>query len=127
MFAALTYLFFQHLPVVASITYGTLIIYFGGRLILSALRLRRCGYRFRAAGRERFLYEEMANGEVRRLVIYGAFMPKGKFAIYWPAPEAWRQQMPDWAKDRRNEIFDRIRSELGRRFGKCIETKNNEG
>ena len=118
----LTYLFFRQFPLVASLTYGSLILWIILRLTRSWWRLRRQGYRLRARGRERFLYEELANGEVRRIAIEAAFMPKGKFGIYWPTSDAWRQQMPDWARDRRDEIFERIRSELGSRFGKCIET-----
>jgi len=122
LFTAMTYLFFQKFPLVASILYGSLILYIVARQIRSVLRLRRQGYRFRGAGRERFLYEELADGEIRHLVVYGTFMPKGKMGIYWPTREVWQQQAPDWAKNRRDEIFDRIRKELGNRFSQCIET-----
>jgi len=39
--------------------------------------------------------------------------------IYVPTDAAWKSIMPTWAKDRKNEIVSRIRSQLGQgRFGR---------
>jgi len=122
LFAILTFLFFRYFPIVASISYGGLILCVAARQTRFALRLRRQGYRVRGHGPETLWYEETASDGIRYLAFGYGSIGRGKVGIYWPSREAWQQGMPAWAKDRRDEILDRIRNELGGRLAKCIET-----
>ena len=65
----------------------------------------------------------MAAGGIRSLIIEGELMAKGPRVIYLPRPEKWRQKVPDWARDRREEILDRVRKELGGKHFRYIETE----
>lgn len=124
IFGYLSFLFFRYFPITASVTYGSLILYIATRQIRSSLRLRRQGYRIRGHGPEMFRYEEMIDdGEIRQLKFGLGHLAGRKVGIYWPSNEAWQRDMPDWAKGRREEIYDRIRGEFGSRLVKCIETE----
>jgi hypothetical protein len=123
LFAGYSFWFFRYFPIVASVLYGGLILFFVTAKIRSSLRFRRLGYRVRWSGRESFYYEEIAAGQIRGLPFGWGSVARGKIGIYWPSREAWQKKMPDWAKSRREEIFDRIRDELGSRLVKIVETE----
>jgi hypothetical protein len=36
--------------------------------------------------------------------------------IYLPSPSIWKETMPDWASERRDEILTRIRERVGKRL-----------
>jgi len=113
MFAGLAYWFFRGFPIVATILYGCVVLYFVLRSVRSSWHLRRHGYRVRWYGRDSFYYEELEAGQVRRLMLDGYLMGRGPRSVYFPGPQDWQQKMPDWARDRRDEILDRVREELG--------------
>ena len=54
----------------------------------------------------------------------GELMAKGPHRIYFPNQDAWQQDMPDWAKGRRAEIFDRIKGEFGIKRFSYIEAQS---
>jgi hypothetical protein len=124
IFAGLTFLFFRNCPIVASIFYTSAVVFFVGGRIRSWWHLRKQGYRARWHGRDSLYYEEVAGGQFRRLVIGGELMARGSRLIYFPNEDDWQQNMPDWAKSRREEIFDRIRAEFGSKRFRYIETQS---
>lgn len=68
----------------------------------------RVGHR----GRDDLFYEERHRGRWRRIEIPGEMLTgRAHHVVYVPGPERWRAY-PDWARDRRDEIVARIRSEL---------------
>ena len=63
-------------------------------------------------GRDRMYYEEWRDGAWQRLDIEGEMlMGEAHHAVYLAAPDRW-QHYPDWARERREEIVARIRSEF---------------
>ncbi len=57
-------------------------------------------------------YEEWRDGAWQRLDIDGEMLVgRAHHAIYFPPPERW-QLYPEWARNRREEIIARIKSEF---------------
>ena len=57
-------------------------------------------------------YEERRGGQWQRIDIDGEMLlGEAHHAVYLASPERWRHY-PDWARDRRDEIVSRIRSEF---------------
>jgi len=112
IFAGLTFLFFRHYPVVATVLYASVIVYFVLRRVRSSWRLRKQGYRIVWHGRDSFYYEELADGQRRRAVMECELESKGPRILRLPATEDWHWKMPEWARGRREEIVERVRSEL---------------
>ena len=70
------------------------------------------GWRVGHQGRDRMYYEERRDGAWQRLDIEGEMLTgEAHHAVYLAAPDRWRFY-PDWARDRREEIVARIRSEF---------------
>lgn len=70
------------------------------------------GWRVGHQGRDRMYYEERRDGAWQRLDIEGEMlMGEAHHAVYLASPDRWRHY-PDWARDRREEIVARIRSEF---------------
>lgn len=70
------------------------------------------GWRVGHQGRDAMYYEELQNGSWQRIDISGEMlMGRAHHVIYFPSVELW-QQMPEWARDRRDEIIARIKSEF---------------
>jgi hypothetical protein len=64
-------------------------------------------------GRDAMYYEERRNGIWERIEIDGEMLMSGEphHTIFFRAAEDWLRY-PDWAKDRRDEIIARIKSEF---------------
>ncbi|MGH8030118.1 MAG: hypothetical protein ACREO3_09300, partial [Arenimonas sp.] len=63
-------------------------------------------------GRDRMYYEEWRDGTWQRLDIEGEMLVgEAHHAVYLADPDRWRHY-PEWARDRREEIVARIRSEV---------------
>lgn len=63
-------------------------------------------------GRDGMYYEEEVGNEWRRIPIDGELLTgRAHHAVYLASPEQWRQY-PEWARDRRDEIVARIRSQF---------------
>ncbi|MFT3806323.1 hypothetical protein [Arenimonas sp.] len=63
-------------------------------------------------GRDGMYYEEEAGSEWRRIPIDGELLTgRAHHAVYLASPEQWREY-PEWARDRRDEIVARIRSQF---------------
>lgn len=63
-------------------------------------------------GRDGMYYEEEVGNAWRRIDIDGELLTgRAHHAVYLAGPEQW-QQYPDWARDRRDEIVARIRSQF---------------
>ena len=76
--------------------------------------LPRPGNRWRVGhvGRDGMYYEEEIGGRWQRIGIDGELLTgRAHHAVYLPSPDQWRQY-PDWARDRREEIVTRIRSQF---------------
>ncbi len=68
----------------------------------------RAGHR----GRDQLYYEEYADGSWRRLEISGEMlMGPARHVIYFASPKDW-EKYPAWARDRRTEIINRVKSAL---------------
>jgi hypothetical protein len=113
IFVGLSYWFFRSYPIIAAILYGSIVLYVVLSRVRSSWLLRKHGYRVRWFGRDSFYYEELQTGQIRRLMLDGYLMARGPRSVYFPSPEDWRRKMPDWARDRRDEILARVRGELG--------------
>jgi len=75
-------------------------------------RRARGNWRVGHRGRDNVYYEERRFGRWRRIEIDGEMLTgRAHHAIYVPSPESW-QEYPDWARHRRAEIIERIRSAL---------------
>ena len=71
----------------------------------------RRGWRVGHQGRDR-MYYEVQQGAWERIDIDGEMlMGPAHHVIYFATPERWRTY-PAWARERRDEIFARITSEL---------------
>jgi hypothetical protein len=63
-------------------------------------------------GRDQMYYEEFVDGTSRRIPISGEMLVgRPHHVIYFASSEEWREY-PEWARDRRDEIIGRIKSEL---------------
>ncbi len=63
-------------------------------------------------GRDRMFYEEWRDGTWHRLAIDGEMLTgRAHHVIYFPTPETWATA-PEWARERREEIVSRIKSEF---------------
>jgi len=70
------------------------------------------GWRLGHLGRDRMYYEEWRDGAWQRLDIEGEMLVgEAHHAVYLAAPDRW-QHYPAWARERREEIVSRIRSEF---------------
>jgi hypothetical protein len=117
--------FFWGYPHLATSLIGALafVVIFG--LIRASLRFRRLGYRIVPGGRDTFYYEEKSGGELRRLELYCELQARGPRLLYFPSVNQWQQEMPGWAKGRREEIYDRIRGSLGTKNVRYIEKQSH--
>lgn len=80
----------------------------------SRRRFRRLGFRVLRVGRDTFRYEELfGDGQHRSVSIDGEMLADAPHVIHLPSPATWQTAVPDWARDRRDEIVQRIQQELG--------------
>ena len=56
-------------------------------------------------------YEEMCEDKIEKISIEG-FFDRGPYTIYIPVDEKWQETMPEWAKWRKGEIIDRMKTIL---------------
>jgi hypothetical protein len=100
------------------ITAGTLL---GSFLLLAAANfvqvlryrrfLRRSGWNVRPSGRHVISYCEVVGTKIEEVVIDGEILAgKPHHALYILSPSEWDRQYPEWARGRRDEILQRIRS-----------------
>jgi len=83
----------------------------GGRSADRGAKAR--GWRVGHLGRDRVYYEEFREGAWRRLEIDGEMLTgPAHHVLYFASPEKW-EAYPEWARGRREEIIDRIKSEFG--------------
>ena len=55
-----------------------------------------------------WVYEELHGGEVVSLELELGYVGRGEYEIHIPSERAWRDTMPEWARERRGEIVDRL-------------------
>jgi hypothetical protein len=110
-----TLTFLGSYPHLATALFGVLacLVIFGQ--VRASYQFRRLGYRIVPDGRDTFYYEERVGHELRRLEFYCELQARGPRVLYLPSVIKWQQEMPEWAKDRREEVCDRIRDSLGTR------------
>lgn len=77
--------------------------------------MNRKGYWVGHEGRDEIYYEEKYRDAVRRMIIPGEMLVGGPIhrVIYVPNDAEWREKMPEWARGRKAEIMDRIKTFLG--------------
>jgi hypothetical protein len=81
---------------------------FGSRATSETERGWRVGHR----GRDAMYYEELHGSSWRRIEIHGEMLTgRAHHVIYFDSPERWLGY-PEWARDRRDEIITRIKSEF---------------
>jgi hypothetical protein len=54
-------------------------------------------------------YEEMQNGRIEHLIIPGNIQFGEPGEIYVPSSKEWQATMPEWAKQRKEEIVERAK------------------
>ena len=112
---------FGHYPLIF-IGIGTLLVsWLIGCAIKTAHNFRKKGYRAGHQGRDNIFYMERVGDNTRELVIYGEMLIDAPHAIYVPGDVRWKREMPEWAKDRKSEILNRIKEELGTKNHKFVE------
>jgi hypothetical protein len=57
-----------------------------------------------------WVYEELHGGEIRSLEFPLEYAGRGEYDIHIPGEGAWRKGMPDWARDRRAEVVERLQT-----------------
>ena len=63
-------------------------------------------------GRDQMYYDELIDGTWQRLVIDGELLTgRAHHVIYFASPERWAEY-PEWARDRRTQIIERIKLEF---------------
>src|SRR6267143_3931481 len=115
IFLGLIITFFRYAPRFAVFTFFSLPFWIAPLEFRRRRRFRRLGFRVVATGRDSYVYEEVVDGDIRSISIYGE-LRSGRPRIIWiPVAAKWDRVMPSWAVGRRDEIFARVRSELGAR------------
>jgi len=76
------------------------------------ISLRRNGYFAGRQVRDRWVYEEVAGAEVRTLDLKMKPFEPGRYILVLPSEANWRSVVPEWARERRNEILARIGERL---------------
>ena len=73
----------------------------------------RRGWRVGHRGRDAIYYEELINREWERIEIDGEMLcGEAHHIIYFASEAKWEAEYPTWAQGRREEIIQRIKSEL---------------
>lgn len=55
-----------------------------------------------------WVYEELHDGEVMAIELPLAYVGRGEHEILIPGAQSWPTRMPAWARDRREEIVERL-------------------
>ena len=55
-----------------------------------------------------WVYEELRDGEVVTLELPLAYAGRGEFEILIPGEQSWPARVPSWARDRREQILERL-------------------
>jgi hypothetical protein len=86
--------------------------YFVLRRIWKATQRKRdlAGRGFHAGYRvdNHWVYEELHGGQVVALELPLAYAGRGGFELLIPGERSWPERVPAWARDRREEILDRL-------------------
>jgi hypothetical protein len=69
--------------------------------------LRRGYFAGQRAGAQ-WIYEELHQGEVLAIEFTLEYAGRGGYDIHIPGELAWRETMPAWARERREEIVERL-------------------
>jgi hypothetical protein len=80
--------------------------------ISRAIGLSKRGYFGGRLGSGNWTYEELHDGSLRTLTLKAENTEPGRWELFLPTDERWRTTVPDWAKDRREEIALRIATRL---------------
>jgi hypothetical protein len=91
---------------------GLVLVWVAARA-LQAKRRRGNGWRVGHVGRDGMFYEELHDGKWERLDIDGEMLhgTKAHHVIYFATEAAWPRH-PEWARGRRTEIVERIKSKF---------------
>lgn len=90
---------------------GPLLLIIGGVILIwnrEKIRLRSQGWT--ATPSE---YREMRAGKPELISLTSIYHGCGRHELHIPAEEEWRKVAPDWAADRRDEIFTRVARQSG--------------
>jgi hypothetical protein len=55
-----------------------------------------------------WVYDELHDDEIHSLEFPLEYIGRGEYDIHIPGEGDWRKAMPDWAKERRSEIVERL-------------------
>ena len=73
----------------------------------------KLGWHVGHRGRDQMYYEEFVDGAARRMMLDGEMLTgRAHHVIYFASPEQWQREAPEWARERRDEIIARIKSEF---------------
>jgi hypothetical protein len=72
------------------------------------IQLRRKGYFSGRRVRENWIYEELQGSKCISLILNVEYTEPGHHEIFIPNQTEWRESVPAWAQDRRDEIAKRI-------------------
>ena len=79
------------------------------QMIKRRVSLNRLGYFGGGCERGACVYEEYVNGKLLKLKVKLENTEPGHWELFVPNESEWRSYVPEWAKDRRIEIIERIK------------------
>jgi hypothetical protein len=98
----------SHFPWLLLIPVALILIAIPVYKIRRSMWLRKRGYFITASRESPVVYEEMRDGAVSRIPIHTVDCGPGDYYVAVPTREEWSRIAPDWAQERRDEIFKRI-------------------
>ena len=57
-----------------------------------------------------WVYEELHEGEIAPIELLLDYLGRGEYDVHIPSERDWAASMPDWARERRAEIIERLQT-----------------
>jgi hypothetical protein len=90
---------------------GALTYFLFGMFWRATLRKRELSRRGYFTGQRvgtHWVYDELQDGVIESIELLLDYAGRGEYDIHIPGPQDWRNLMPAWARDRREEIIERL-------------------
>ena len=90
---------------------GALTYFLFGMFWRATVRKRELAWRGYYTGRRvgtHWVYDELQDGVIESIDLPLDYAGRGEYEIHVPGPQDWRNVMPAWARERREEIVERL-------------------
>jgi hypothetical protein len=98
----------ERFPWVLLLPVAAIAVAYPAYLLRRIFALRRKGYFVTNSRKQPVIYQERRNGRVLSVPICTEHIEPGRNDVIVPTRADWLRTAPEWAKDRRDEIFKRI-------------------